>query len=247
MKPVSIFIMDVTKSSSSDNGEELSKYLEDIEVLINHWFEGYGSVKVKHRSGDEVIFLSYGYSAAFVTAFFISRIWRYEENKPYFGLAFGNVDKELEELDIDKWIHPLVKQARMANDCLKDQRERETFLFKGHDHAPELLTLLNGMLKLQHVVNGHQTEIQRLVCSLYLVYERQNAVAEILKRSAPTIYSHYKKGNSEHLFRSYREMAGVLDSLQTKEFGGLVNNNADLLEEKIRMELKERAREIFNL
>jgi hypothetical protein len=247
MEPASVFIMDVSKSSSAEFGENLSKYLDELEGLIKDWFEGYGPIQVKHRSGDEIIFLANGYSAAFVTAFFISRFWKFDDNKPYFGLAYGVIDKNVEGIDIEKWIHPLVKQARIANDSLKKQKERESFLFQGNDQTPELQTLLNGMLKLQHALNAHQTDVQRLVCSLYLVYEKQNAVAELLKRSAPTIYSHFKKGHSEQLLGSYREIASVLDSLQAKEFEGLVKNNANLLEEKIRFEVKGRVEKVLNL
>lgn len=249
MQPASIFIMDISKSSSAELGEKLSSYLSDIEEWINKWFHGYGHIQVRHRSGDELIFLAEGYATAFVTAFFISRLWKFENNKPYFGLAFGSIDKSIEEIDIEKWIHPVVKQARLANDFLKKQKERETFHFDldGNIHAHELVTLLNGMLKLQNALSKQQTDVQRLVCSLYLVYEKQNVIAELLERSAPTIYSHYKKGHSELVLGSFQEISRVLASLQTKEFGDATSCNPDLLEGNIRKHVKGLLNEVFNL
>jgi hypothetical protein len=247
MRPVSVFIMDVTESSSAEHREELSDYIADIERSVKEWFLNFASVQVKHRSGDELILVADGYSSALITAFFISRIWKFENNKPYFGLAFGSIDKKVDEIDIEKWIHPLVKQARTANDTLKKQKDRESFSFEGNNQNPELQTLLNGMLKLQHALDIQQTEVQRLVCSLYLVYEKQNAVAELMKRSAPTIYSHFKKGHSEQVLGSYRAIANVLDSLQAKEFEEFEKYKPNILEEIIRDYIKGQVQEIFSL
>ena len=247
MRPVSVFIMDVTESSSAEHREELSDYIADIGGWVKEWFQNFASVQVKHRSGDELIFVADGYSSAFITAFFISRIWKFENNKPYFGLAFGSIDKRVDEIDIEKWIHPLVKQARTANDTLKKQKDRESFLFEGNNQNFELQTLLNGILKLQHALVIQQTEVQRLVCSLYLVYEKQNAVAELMKRSAPTIYSHFKKGHSEQVLGSYRAIANVLDSLHAKEFEELEKYKPNILEDKIRDYIKGQVQEIFSL
>lgn len=249
MQPASIFIMDISKSSSAELGEELSNYLTDIQEWIKKWFQGYGNIQVRHRSGDELIFLAEGYATAFVTAFFISRLWKFENNKPYFGLAFGSIDKSIEEIDIEKWIHPVVKQARLANDFLKKQKDRETFHFdvNGNIHENELMTMLNGMLRLQNALSQLQTDVQRLVCSLYLVYEKQNAVADLLERSAPTIYSHFKKGHSELVLGSYQEISNVLASLQAKEFGNSAGCKPELLEVNIRNHVKGLLKDVFNL
>jgi hypothetical protein len=249
MQPASVFIMDISKSSSAELGEELSDFLADIESWIHTWFKGYGHYHVRHRSGDELIFLAGGYATAFVIAFFISRLWKYENNKPYFGLTFGSIDKSIDEIDIEKWIHPLVKEARQANDVLKKQKERENFHFKLDSNLidDELVTLLNGLLKLQHALNKQQTDVQRLVCSLYLVLEKQNAVAELLNRSAPTIYSHFKKGHSELVLGSYHEIAAVLTSLEKKEFSNSVEPKTKLLEDNIRNHIKGLVKIVYKL
>ena len=109
------------------------------------------------------------------------------------------------------------------------------------------MTLLNRVLKLQHALNKQQTDVQRLVCSLYLVFEKQNAVAELLKRSAPTIYSHFKKGHSELVLGSYHEIATVLASLEEKEFAKSVETKTRLLEDNIRNHIKGLVKIVYKL
>lgn len=246
MMPVSVFIMDVTKSSSAEYGEELSNYLAQLENYIGIWYGKSGSVQVKHRSGDELILLSEGYSSAFITAFYVSLLWKYEKNPPYFGLTYGSLDKKVEDIDIEKWIHPLVKQARNANDHLKKQKERESFHLLLNDVEPGLQTLINSMFMLQHVLRIEQTDVQRLVCSLYLIYGKQNAVAQLLDRSAPTVYSHFKKGHCEPILRSFRNIVSFLDDRQAKEFPEKGSNYTKTLEESIRTNIKSQVQEIFS-
>lgn len=247
MEPVSLFIMDVTNSSSAVNSEELSNYLGQLETYINKWYEGIGSVQVKHRSGDELIILAEGYSSAFMTAFYISSIWKYEKHLPYFGIAYGRLDKSVGEIDIEKWIHPAVKQARNANDHLKKLKDRETFYFQIPEKEPGLQTLINGMLSLQNVLRKEQTEVQRLVCSLYLIYGKQNTVAKLLDRSAPTVYSHYKKGHCEQILRSYHEIVSVLDARQASDFPDMKTEQIQMLEENIRTNIKSQVQNIYSL
>lgn len=248
MEPVSVFIMDITNSSSAAYGEMLSNYLGKLETYINKWYEGIGSVQIKHRSGDELILLAEGYSTAFITAFYISSIWKYEKHLPYFGLAYGRLDKKVEEIDIEKWIHPLAKQARSANDQLKKQKNRETFCYQIPEREPGLQTLINGMLSLQNVLRMEQTDVQRLVCSLYLIYGKQNTVAQLLDRSAPTVYSHFKKGHCEQILRSFHEIVSVLDGRQASDFfPDMQNGQLKLLEESIRTNIKSQVQNIFSL
>ncbi|ESU33917.1 hypothetical protein G3A_03740 [Bacillus sp. 17376] len=246
MVPVSVFIMDVTKSSSADYGEELSNYLGQFERYIGDWYGKIGSVQIKHRSGDELILLSEGYSSAFITAFYVSSLWKYEKNLPYFGLTYGSLDKKVADIDIEKWIHPLVKQARNANDHLKKQKDRESFHFQLNDVEPSLQTLINNMLMLQHVLRIEQTDVQRLVCSLYLIYGKQNAVAQLIDRSAPTVYSHFKKGHCEQILHSFRNIVSYLDARQAKEFPEMGNNYTNSLEESIRTNIKSQVQDIFS-
>lgn len=67
--PISIFILDVSNSSSAEIGEELTNYLDEMVASINVWTKEFGHCKVKHRAGDEIIFAGYGYSTAYIIAF----------------------------------------------------------------------------------------------------------------------------------------------------------------------------------
>ncbi|CAM4001107.1 hypothetical protein [Mesobacillus thioparans] len=247
MRPVSVFIMDVSDSSSKGNGEALSSYLSKLESMIKSWDGQSGLVQVRHRAGDELIVLAEGYSTAFIIAFYISRIWKYRRNTPYYGLSFGSTEKSIDTIDIEKWIHPLVKQAREANDYLKKQKDRESFRFQSFDIEPEFLVMMNGMLSLQHVLSTQQTDIQRLVCSLYLIFGKQNAVADLLGRSAPTVYSHFKKGHSEQILQSFREIVGVLDSLEAKTFPDIMLHQENDMKTTIENDIKGKVSEVFSL
>ncbi|MBT2677991.1 hypothetical protein J7E38_03205 [Bacillus sp. ISL-35] len=244
MVPASVFIMDVSNSSSAENGETLSRYLSELESTVKSWS---GRGQVNHRAGDELIVLAEGYSSAFIIAFYISRVWKYRLNAPYFGLSFGSIEKSIDAIDIEKWIHPLVKQARDANDYLKKQKDRESFHFQSNDIEPELQVMMNGMLSLQHVLSEQQTEIQRLVCSLYLIYGKQNAVADLLGRSAPTVYSHFKKGHSEQILQSFQEIVRVLDSVEAKSFPDLKHLQENGIQTLVKKDIKVQVREVFSL
>ncbi|WP_210366797.1 hypothetical protein [Bacillus sp. REN3] len=228
-----MFIMDVSKSSAA--GAEISSYLLEVEQRIKEWYTGMIDIKVKHRAGDEIIFIAQGYPTAYITAFFISRLWKYERHMPYFGLAYGKIDDKVKNLDVEKWIHPIVKQARMASDSLKmEQKGRETFLFRLEAENKETEMLLNRVVRLQHALETQQTEVQRLVCSMYLIFQKQNLIARLLGKSAPTIYSHFKKGHCELILDSYKEVRIVLDSYQAKELPSNDIVDSGLLEAEIR-------------
>jgi len=254
--PISIFILDVSNSSSADMGDELTVYLDEMVKWINIWTRKIGSIKVKHRSGDEIIFVGDGYSTAYIVAFYLSRIWKYRQHKPYFGLSFGDIDRQLEEVDIEKWIHPLIKQARYANDLLKQDHNRPLFKFeldqfyRGENNTPfvynqfrnEFESLFNTLLHLQHNLIKEQTYIQELVCSFYLIVQQQKAVGKLLGKTPPTISSHFKKGKSEEILRSFHEIINILNSLQEKAYQGIDVNpkeTSDILTQSIRNHLKE--------
>ncbi|MEH7180423.1 hypothetical protein [Neobacillus vireti] len=249
--PISIFILDVSNSSSSDKGEELTNYLDEMVNWIHDWTECIEHCKVKHRAGDEIIFVGYGYSTAYILAFFISRIWKFKDHTPYFGLSFGDSDKELEEVDIEKWIHPLIKQARYANDLLKQEQERPLFKFEldqfnqntsffpYNQFRNEFEVLINSLLRLQMSMMKEQTLIQEQVFTYYFILEQQKAVAVLLGKTAPTISSHYKKGKSEEIIKVFTELVTILNSLQEKSYKDkLEKTNSESLMDSIRKHLK---------
>jgi hypothetical protein len=228
--PISIFILDVSNSSSEDMGETLTGYLDDIVHSIIQWTKNIGHIKVRHRSGDEIIFVGYGYSTAYIIAFFISSIWKFPNHKPYFGLSFGDIESKLENVDIEKWIHPLIKQARYANDLTKQEQVRTPFKFEldqfypsdsngmslYHPYRKEFERLFNTLLQVQHSLVKEQTDIQKRVCSLYFIFQQQKAVGKLLGKTPPTISSHYKKGKCEEIISIFHEIMAVLQSLEEK-------------------------------
>lgn len=230
--PISIFILDVSNSSSEDMGETLTKYLDDIVHMITEWTKNIGHVKVKHRAGDEIIFVGYGYATAYILAFFLSRIWKYSNHKPYFGLSFGDIQTKLETVDIEKWIHPLIKQARYANDLTKQEQVRTPFKFEldqfypgdhsssfvYHQYRKEFEGLFNTLLQVQHSFIKEQTEIQERVCSSYFILQQQKAVGKLLGKTPPTISSHYKKGKCEEVLSIFLEIIAVLQSLEERSY-----------------------------
>jgi hypothetical protein len=236
--PISVFIMDVTNSSSEKMGEELTLYLDELVDWITRWTKNSGQIKIKHRSGDEIIFVGSGYSTAYTIAFFVSRLWKYKEHRPYFGLSFGDSNKELAEVDIEKWIHPLIKQARYANDKLKLAQNRSQFKFELDQFYPidvhnsftynqfrkEFDKLINILVNLQQKFIRNQTDIQSLVCSLYLILKQQKVIGKLLGRTAPTISSHIKNGNSVEILGTFSEIINVLHSLQEKAYRTSADN-----------------------
>ena len=102
-----------------------------LEERIAVWTKDITTTQVIHRSGDEIVVVSSGYATAYTLAFYISQIWAFKDHKPYFGLSFGEIQEDVNALDIETWIHPFMKQARYANDMLKHQEQnRDQFNFE---------------------------------------------------------------------------------------------------------------------
>ncbi|MBP2078267.1 hypothetical protein [Oceanobacillus polygoni] len=223
---VSIFIMDVSNSSKENIGNELSEYLEQLKNSIAEWTQNVGVTKVRHRAGDELVVVSSGYASAYTLAFYISRIWKFTDHKPYFGLSFGNIQEDLSTINIETWIHPLMKQARNANDYLKNQQNRLLFRFslprlsdkQGFTvFCEQFETLINTSLNLKQVQINEQTEMQSLVCSLYLMLGQQNKVSKYLERTTATISHHMKQGKTQVILHAFYDIVKVLDSLNTQD------------------------------
>ena len=246
--PVSVFIMDVSNSSKDDIGDELSTYLHHLEERISIWTKEIATTKVIHRSGDEIVVVSSGYATAYTLAFYMSRIWKFKDHKPYFGLSFGDIQDDVSTLNIETWIHPLMKQARYANDILKQQEQnRLQFNFELDDFSSnkslvgyhlfrsQFETLLNAILKLHQDQINEQTDIQSLVCSLFLILNQQNKVSHYLGRTPSTVSSHMKKGKCEHIIGSFNDIVKVLNSLHPEsernqqEINNQLQNNIKLI------------------
>ncbi|MGP1907746.1 hypothetical protein ACTSEZ_06210 [Metabacillus sp. JX24] len=215
--PCSVFIMDLRNSSLEGKGKELSAYLSKMTSWLTEW-TGNQAI-VKHRRGDEVLFISEGYAAAFVAAHFLSISWKQEEHPPYFGLSFGEVDSRPADLDAETWIHPLLKQAREANDLLKREgADKAQFAFRLNGDLYETQLLLNSLMEVRHTLVKDQTDLQKQVYALVEIYRQQRKAASMLSKSPSTISSHFKKGKGEELVMIFNTITAVLDSLQQKGF-----------------------------
>ncbi|MFS0556761.1 hypothetical protein [Brevibacillus sp. 179-C9.3 HS] len=260
LNPVSIFIMDVSRSSELGNPDELTRYLSETVQRIHAWTNNVVSVKVKHRLGDEIIFISDHYSTAYTIAFFIHLSWKYKKNTPYFGITFGNIDREISSIDLETWNHPLIKQARVANDRLKKESNRLPFLFQiekttfyhpyqeeYQEYLEEIIALINLMNEFQAQVINEQTEQQKLIFFLYLIYQKQTHIAKLLNKSGSTISNQYRNGKSEMIQKSYEKILGSLSLIQK-----LVHHRSHMdmtgkdLTQSITSDLKSRITSILN-
>ncbi|CAG9623706.1 hypothetical protein [Sutcliffiella rhizosphaerae] len=238
-KPVSIFIMDVTNSTK--NWNEIVKYLEEVETIIKGWTRGFPSVKVKHRLGDEIVCMMDHFSSAYIVAFYISQIWKYKKQPPYFGLTFGMVEDDFSSIDIDKWNHPIMRQARLANETIKQATNRRSmFLMPELAHQESTsIEMINLLLEYQHKMMSEQTDIQRSISRLYSILEEQKAIASIVKKSPSTISSHYKKGNCEIILKTKRTIQHTLNQLEQDSSGNVPHHITKELTTTIKKQLQK--------
>ena len=253
---VSVFIMDVSNSSVEDAGEELSEYLHYLEEKIASWTKGIVTTKVSHRFGDEVVVVASGFATAYTLAFYISRLWKFKDHKPYFGLSFGTIKQDISDINLETWIDPLMKHARNANDGLQQQgQNRAQFSFELNGLSKESVPgdyqlfsgqfeiLINTILKLQHSQISEQTDIQSLVSSLVLILNQQNKVSNYIGRSPSTISSHMKIGKNDSIMDAFKEITAVLSSLEPIDQADSETN--DKLQKNIKLVVANNLRNYF--
>ncbi|KPB06405.1 helix-turn-helix domain-containing protein [Bacillus sp. CHD6a] len=245
--PISIFIMDVTNSSK--NWDEITAYLGEMEGLVRRWTRGLPHAQVKHRLGDEIVGLFDHYSTAYTVAFYISQIWKYKEQPPYFGITFGTVDSSLQEIDLDKWNHPLMRQARVANEKIKHSSQRLSMLLLPDDEYMEntSLGMANLLLSYQHKFMKDQTALQQLISTLYAILDEQKAIARLVNKSPSTISSHYKKGNCEIILNTLYTLQETFDKLESTSFGTQPQNITKELTQTIKNELYKNIDSIISI
>ena len=219
--PVSIFIMDVTKSRDFADPDELTEYLESVVGFVENITEGLVTVKVKQRLGDEIVFVGEQYETAYVCASMIQRFWKYREHMPYFGITFGKIEKPVDSIQyIDTWNHPLVSHARGAAELLKSQPVRHWMHVQTDDRPYDAVVYaLNDNLNNQQVLTEQQTENQREVSNLFFFLQEQKAVAERLGKSKSTISTQIKQGYAHKLIQSHAIATDLLRYLEQVDFG----------------------------
>lgn len=234
-KTISMFIMDVSDSSKFENGKELTNYLSFWENTLNE-MNDFISIKAKHRMGDEIICVVESYYAAILIANYIIYNWKYEKFMPYFGFSFGVVESEIDDIDI--WNHPIIKEAREANDSIKKDSSRNSLMtLKAPINLDELklkINNLNLIFDLQSNLIIQQTMRQREILQLYSLVDSQKKVAEILGITTATISSHYKRGATELILQSCDIIAESLILYQIKDEldQNIIKWNEDCIEKK---------------
>ncbi|WP_141432320.1 helix-turn-helix transcriptional regulator [Bacillus sp. 03113] len=250
-KATSIFIMDVTNSTSEKNWFEITKYLQEWEKYIGAWCENTIMSKVSHRRGDEILFVSYHHFTAFTIAYHISQHWKFTKQRPYFGISYGFIDEDIENLDIEIWNHPLIKKARDQNAKIKKDKNRYTnMLITGDQEKKKIISttdILNLLIENQQALLQNQSENQKLIYSLYSIFHEQKQVAKVLNKTQSTISTHYKRGQSELLLKNFYKIQKILSIHETSE-----SQNVDQmmllihdLNTSIRNHLKDNVKQFF--
>ncbi|MDQ0257757.1 hypothetical protein J2S74_005219 [Evansella vedderi] len=251
--PVSIFIMDVSNSTLNDNWDNISTYLDELEYWMKAWVAPVGKGIVKHRRGDEILFIAQHYVTAFTIATFVKQIWKYPDHPPYFGISFGNVDREMEAIDVETWNHPLIKKAREANERIKQSQKRTPILFHLatnfmgnssdaiYSHSiVETENLMNLMMEMEDNLVKNQTQLQKLICDLYFIYGQQKRVAALLNKSAATISSHYKKGNVELILKAHKQIQQNINAFEVVTSKDYLEQYTETLSTSIKTVISDR-------
>lgn len=212
---ISVFIMDVSDSTKHQIPHELSDYLHQLQEMIHSLPTNQTPIQVIHRAGDELVVVAKGFATAYLIAFYICRIWKYPKHLPYFGLSFGHTKESFDEINMETWIHPLMKQARNANEILQKEQNRHPFRFELAPTELVLEKLFNTTLTLQQEIINEQTNIQSFVFSLYMIFGQQNTISEYLDRTKSTISTHMKNGKIDIIRQSFHTFVDVLNTLDS--------------------------------
>ncbi|MEC2078535.1 hypothetical protein [Metabacillus fastidiosus] len=219
-QPVSIFIMDVTNSSDESHWIELSNYLQQWENHISNWCNDTIPFIVSHRRGDEILFIGKYLFSAYTVAYAISQHWKYDNHKPYFGLSYGFIDEDIEGIDIEIWNHPLIKKAKKASENIKTDKKRKRNILFGAEEQKDVINktdIINLLLENQQALLENQSENQKLIYSLYSIFNEQKKIAQLLNKTQATISTHYKRGKCELLNENYDKIQKILGCYETAE------------------------------
>ncbi|PKJ52142.1 hypothetical protein [Bacillus sp. SN10] len=213
-KAFSIFIMDVTNSSKFENGLELTNYLSFWEKTLNE-MKGFFNISAKHRMGDEIICVVDNHYTALMISYYMIYNWKYKDFMPYFGIALGERDGEI--TDIDVWNHPIIKKARQANEKIKKDANRESLIaLEVPSNFTPLAIDLDILFTLQTNLIINQTDKQREILGLYSLLNSQKKIADLLNKRPPTISNHFKKGHVEIILRTSENILSYLRMGQIK-------------------------------
>ncbi|WP_026673292.1 sigma-70 family RNA polymerase sigma factor [Alkalihalobacterium bogoriense] len=241
--PISIFMMDVSNSTSKFNWNEVTNYLNNLEKAIAEWTKNCPFSIVKHRKGDEILFIAEGYTTAYIIAYYTRLLWEYPEQPPYFGMTFGDVEEDPRKIDIETWNHPLFKKTRMALETEKKIGRPKGISIHLH---PSFFSLpleiesfestLNLLFELQCTLIEEQTPPQRTVCFLYSLFFEQKKIADLLQKTPATISNHFKKGKTKLITKTFSHILQLINKEETTT-ANIVKKQIILTHPLIRKEL----------
>lgn len=204
--PISVFTMDVSNSRKFNEPSKLTDYLDSLVAVLKDSFStSRSAVRIKHRFGDEILVVAEGYSAAYVVAFYIRQIWKYNMHLPYFGGVIGNIDIPLGDIrDIDGWNHPLVWSSREILDTLKAQNASSRVWMKyatRNEHLKELVEDINLLLEIQNEFFKKQSQKEREVGLTFTVTDYQDYMARLFDKDPSTISRQVKSSRIELMLK----------------------------------------------
>jgi len=225
-KAISLFIMDVTSSTKHENRNELSEYLSIWEDILNSLENDNPdfTIKVNYRMGDEILLVADDYATAYLIANYMFYLWKYPKNRPYFGLSNGVINDSIEDIDLEKWNHPLIKEARLANDSIKNTKHRQQAI-KVYENKNLLSDkkIINHILKLQYYLAEKQTKKQKEITGLYMLYGAQNTLATLLNKTTATISNQFTSGATSLIIESIEQLQEMLMLEQFETHNSLGN------------------------
>ena len=245
--PGSVFIMDVSQSSSISPPTKLTQYLRDMVTWLRTISKlNPQAIALTHRFGDEVLFVARGFETAYLFAFYITMTWPFAKQPPYFGVAYGDLltDVPASE-DLETWNSPIVKWARVAADELKREKSahRKWLLFGNEGGADQAVSeILNEYALIQDRFFKLQTEAEYLASALYAINGIQEWVARELEKNPSTISLQIRKSNVDVLLATKNR---VVKTLHERMLSQLQNTDTEGerdprgLEAQIQNELKK--------
>ncbi|MEK4425476.1 hypothetical protein [Solibacillus sp. FSL K6-1523] len=234
---VSVFILDVTDSSKFKNGLELSEYLSKWQNVIANT-NGTRKIAVKHRMGDEIICLVEGYPSALMIANYMIYNWEYQDHMPYFGVSCGLIEEEIDQINIETWNNILVKNARLANDKMKENKNRKKLIEINplNDNENSEIELMNILLQFQGAAILEQTAKQREILALFSLLRSQKTIAARIGKSTSTISGHYTAGKIDLIIESAESLYHILTLKEPLSIMG--NNQINTVQKMFEEELR---------
>lgn len=238
---VSVFILDVTDSSKFKNGIELSEYLSKWQNVIADTNRT-RKILIKHRMGDEIICLVEGYSSALMIANYIIYNWQYQDHMPYFGVSCGMIEEDINHINIETWNNILIKNARVANNKIKENKNRRKLIELSplHDTENGEIELINILLQFQCAAILEQTAKQREILGLFSLMRTQKGIAARIGKSTSTVSGHYTTGKTDLIIDAAESLYNLLTfkENQSKMDSHHKNTVQEKLEEEIRSNIK---------